>query len=69
MLYIVLTQLLAKVQVLCKRMCDVFNMPVPKVVAELFSLASSMEVPALCLSVCLSVCLSRHVMFPTGGGQ
>lgn len=36
--------LLAKVQLMCKRMCDVFSMPVPKVVAELFSLASSMEV-------------------------
>ena len=35
-----------------------FNMPVPKVVAELFSLASSMEVhPSLSLS--LGLCVSQ----------
>lgn len=46
-------QLLAKVQLMCKRMCSVFNLPVPKVVAELFSLASSMEVGVwvCCVSV------------------
>lgn len=32
-------------------MCDAFHMPVPKVVAELFSLASSMEVGLLLVSV------------------
>ena len=37
-------QLLAKVQLVCKRLCTVLNTPVPKVIAELFSLASSMEV-------------------------
>ncbi|CAI8013217.1 Ubiquitin-conjugating enzyme E2 Q1 [Geodia barretti] len=36
--------LLAKVQLVCKRLCTVLNTPVPKVIAELFSLASSMEV-------------------------
>ena len=56
-------QLLAKVQLVCKRLCTVLNTPVPKVVAELFSLASSMEVM---LPLLLSLSLSRH---STGGGE
>lgn len=40
----VLPQLLSKVRHLISRMCEAFSVPIPPVVAELFSLASSAQV-------------------------